>query len=89
MSKEKFKLGSEVKCVVTGYQGICVSRVEYINGCVQYCVKGKVGEDGKMPDGEYVDEQQLEFVNVGVDITATPTGGVMSDSPKSMGLSKK
>ena len=32
-------LGSQVKDKVTGFEGIAVSRIEYLSGCVQYGVR--------------------------------------------------
>jgi len=76
------RLGQRVRDVVTGFEGIVVSRVEYLSGCVQYCVKPHVGEDGKMLEGEYIDEQRIEIVGDGKTVIAAPTGGVMSDTPR-------
>lgn len=84
------KLGNKVKDIVTGYEGIAVSKVEYLNGCVQYCVKPKIDADGKMPEGQYIDVQQLRFVESGLEeLEISPTGGVMSDTPRGLGLSNK
>ena len=58
----KIKLGNKVRDKVTGFEGIATARIEYINKCVQFCVKPKVKEDGKMPDGEYIDVDELEIV---------------------------
>lgn len=83
-------LGNQVKDIVTGFEGIAVTRVEYLNGCVQYCVKGKMGKDGKVPEGEYIDQQQLIVTGAGISIKQKDTGGVMPDAPKTgMGLSRK
>ncbi len=75
------KLGQKVRDRVTGFEGIATSRVEYLNGCVQYCVKPKTREDGKMPEGEYIDDAQLEVIGKGVTIDVEPDGGPMSDVP--------
>lgn len=77
------KLGEKVKDVVTGFEGIAVARIVYINGCVQFGVKAKMRE-GKLSDVEYIDETQLVFVNRGIN-KATPKkqpGGDMSDKPQ-------
>ncbi len=75
-------LGNEVKDKVTGFTGIATSRIEYLNGCKQICIKPKMVKDSKMPDGEYIDIQQIEVVGEGVDVAQKPTGGDMMDSPK-------
>lgn len=54
------ELGSKVKDIVSGLKGVAVSRIEYLNGCVQYGVKPPVGKDGKDVDCQYIDEGQLE-----------------------------
>lgn len=76
------KLGLKVRDKITGYEGIATAKVEYINGCIQFCVKPKVGADGKMPEGEYLDVHQLEVVNDGIEIEPSPTGGPQRDCPK-------
>ena len=78
----KIKLGDKVRDKVTGFEGIATSRVEYINKCVQFCVKPKMGKDNKMPDGEYIDIDQLEVVGEGVLIESEPTGGPQRDCPR-------
>jgi hypothetical protein len=35
-----------------------------------------------MPDGEYIDIGQLEYVSEGVSIEMEPTGGPQMDTPK-------
>lgn len=89
-SEQPIVLGNKVKDIVTGFEGIAVTRVEYLNGCVQYCVKGKISKDGKVPEGEYIDQQQLIVTGSGISVKQKDTGGVMPDAPKSgMGLSRK
>jgi len=76
----KFTLGNKLRDVVSGFEGIAVSRVQYLNGCVQYCLQAPV-KDGARPSGEYVDENQLEFVEAGVSVPAPGTGGPSRDTP--------
>jgi len=78
----KFELGSKLKDMVTGLTGICIGRNEWLNGCVQYCLKQPLDKDGKVIDGQWVDEAQLELLKGGLNITKKKTGGPMSDSPK-------
>lgn len=81
---EKIKLGSRVKCMVTGFVGIATARVEYLNGCNQLCVKPPIKESdpNKMPEGQYIDEQQLVYVDEGVNVVQKQTGGPQMDTPK-------
>jgi len=85
MKEPKFKLGNRLKCVVTGFTGIAIARLEYLNGCTQYGIKPKVKaeEPGKMPDAMYIDQQQLELVDDGISVEKTkdPGGDVMPDAP--------
>ena len=76
------KLGNKVRDKITGFKGIATARIEYINGCVQFCVKPKMGKDKEMPDGEYIDIAQLELVNKGKSIKSEKTGGPQRDCPK-------
>ena len=59
----KFNNGDKVKCIVTGFAGIITGRGDYLNGCVSYCIKpAGLDKDGKMRDGAWIDEGQLELV---------------------------
>jgi hypothetical protein len=60
MSKWTVELGSEVKSTVSGFTGIVTARSEHLNGCNRYWVAPKVGKDGKMPEGCWLDEGELE-----------------------------
>lgn len=85
----KFILGQEVRDIVTGFVGIAVNRIEYLNGCTQYLVKPpcvhKDGEPMKQSEGCYIDDQSLELVSIGIahsmpggilpDVDPAPTGG--------------
>lgn len=77
------ELGQKIRCKVTGFEGIAISRVEYLNGCIQYCIKPKVGKDGKILDGIYIDEEQLEVIGKGLSISEKEKkpGGTMLDVP--------
>lgn len=76
------ELGMEVQCEISDFTGIAVSKIEYIGGCIQYGVKRKVGQDGKMPEVEYIDEGKLKIIGQGVRIKKELTGGDMPDCPK-------
>jgi len=80
------KLGTKVKDIITGFEGIVTSKVEYLNGCIQYGVKPKMKTkgDGKMPEANYIDEGQLEVIGKRVVVKPSSNknpGGVMSDMP--------
>ena len=71
-------LGDKVKDKITGLTGIATERREFLNGCVQYAVQGKVGKDNKMIDAWYIDEQQLEVAGKPKKVKKSNTGGPMS-----------
>lgn len=76
-------LGKEVRDRVTGFTGIVTSKLEYLTGCIQYCVVPKVSADNKYPEGTYIDYQRLEVVGPGMtDQKTSDTGGDMVDAPK-------
>ncbi len=58
------QLGDKVKCKITGFVGTATARVEFINGCVQYNVMGKVGKDNKLAEEatQSIDQGSLEVI---------------------------
>ncbi len=64
----EIRLGVRAENIVTGFTGIVTSRVEYLNGCVQFCLAPPVDKDGKTVETEYVDIQQLKYVDDGIHI---------------------
>ena len=59
----KIKLGDKVVDKVTGFEGIATSKIEFLNGCIQYAVQPKgITSEGKMKEVEYIDGQQLEVI---------------------------
>lgn len=84
----KFILGQRVRDITTGFEGLATSRVEYLNGCVQYLVKPKCitkdGEPMKQPEGSYIDDQSLELVDDGI-LGVRPVGDHLSDLERSLG----
>lgn len=78
---DKFKLGNKLHDKVTGLEGIAVGRNHWLNGCIQYCIKPPLHE-GKVLDGEWVDENQLELIDEGILVKQKETGGPNKDAPK-------
>lgn len=58
----KIELGSKVKSNITGYTGIVTSRSEHLNGCDRYWVQAHCDKDGKIPDGYWFDDGELEII---------------------------
>ena len=55
-------LGSKVKDRVTGLIGITTARLEYMNGCIQYCIQPQEVKDGKPAQESWIDKQRVEVV---------------------------
>ncbi len=60
----EIELGDKVRCKITGFVGVATSRTEFLNGCVQYGVTGKVGKDNKLlvENEASIDEDSLEVI---------------------------
>lgn len=69
------KLGHKLRDMVTGFEGIAVGRSEFLNGCVQFCLKAPA-RDGKIEDGQWFDSHQLQFVDDGLAPVLRPDAGV-------------
>jgi len=77
----KIKLGDKVRCKVSGFEGIAVTRSLYLNGCERWDIQPRVDKDGKPQKGIYVDIQQLERVKEkAVEVKSAKTGGAMGIS---------
>jgi len=78
----KFKLGDDIKDTVTGFRGTITARIEYLNGCIQYCVEPKVGKEMKMEKHHWIDEGQIELTK-GKSKRESKSGpqGVMPNEP--------
>ena len=53
------KLGDKVKDSITGFEGIAVSRTEYLFGCVRIGVEAKKRKDDGEAIEAWFDEQRL------------------------------
>lgn len=72
-----FNLGEKLRDTVTGFEGIAVSRTEYLNGCWQYCLVPKAKKNESYPKGVDLDVENLVRVSAGVTVKPKPkpTGG--------------
>jgi hypothetical protein len=62
------KLGSKVRDVISGYEGIAVARNQHLNGCIGICIEGPLARDDKgvvRRDDLWVDEQRVAVIEVG------------------------
>lgn len=56
----RVQLGDRCKDSVTGFEGICVARTEWLNGCWRITIQSeKLDKDGKPQEGHTFDEPQL------------------------------
>lgn len=62
MSKKKIKLGDKVRAKISGFEGIVVSRTEWINGCIRFGVQSEKLKDGKPIEEIWFDGGDLEMV---------------------------
>ena len=76
-------MGQKVKDRVSGFVGIAVARVEFLNGCVRIAIQPKVSKDGKVVGSTYFDIEQLEVVEgaKAIKIRERPSGGDRSNVP--------
>lgn len=62
-----FDLGTKVRDMVTGVEGILTSRTVFLNGCVQYGIRPRAGHYSKeFESGLYVDWNHIERVGAGI-----------------------
>lgn len=62
----KHSLGSEAESKVTKLRGILTSRSENLYGCNRYYIQPSANAEGKIPDGWWVDEDDITIVGRGL-----------------------
>lgn len=71
--EHKFRLGALLQDKITLFEGIATSRIEYINGCIQYSVKpNTLDKDGKPQDAQWFDQGQLIKTGEGITVDNSP-----------------
>lgn len=58
-------LGDKAKDMVTGFEGICVARTEWLNGCTRITLQSDKLKEGVPGDNYTFDEPQLRLVKAG------------------------
>ena len=58
----ELKLGITARDTVSDFVGVVISRHEYFNGCVRFGLQPKIDKDGKLPDSQVFEAQQLVLV---------------------------
>ena len=74
----KQELGKEVEAKVTKLRGIVTARSENLYGCNRYYIQPPAGIDQKVPDGWWVDEDDITVIGSGVTAAPKNTGGPMN-----------
>jgi hypothetical protein len=87
MQKEKTKmsieLGDKVKDRVSGFQGVVVSKTNYLNGCCRVGVKPQALEKGSTIDEEWFDIGQIDLISPkAVSVVPKKTGGPATNPPR-------
>lgn len=68
-------LGDTVRDTITAFEGVVVSRHEYLNGCVRLGVQPRAMHEGKPVESQAFDIEQLELVSVAAKREVEPRGG--------------
>ncbi len=80
----KYELGVQVRDIVTKSVGITLCREEWLNGCIRYGTQAEMDKDGNVPELRWIDEGQLELIEVKVTVKKKRTGGPSIDKPSPM-----
>ena len=63
MSKTVAELGKTYRAIVTGFEGVCLSKAQFLTGCDRAGLQSRdLDKDGKPMDLVYFDESELEEV---------------------------
>lgn len=80
----EYELGLEVEDIISGVKGIINARSQWINGCIRYSLQPKASktDPSKMPEGYWLDEEQIKVLNKHVVMKKRNTGGPTTISPR-------
>lgn len=56
----------KIRDKISGLEGIAVAKVEYLNGNIQFAIQPKCNDGLKVPDTQYVNMINLEYLDEGV-----------------------
>lgn len=74
----KHELGARAKSEVLDLHGVITARSENLYGCNRYYIQPKAGADMKVPDGFWVDEEDVIVMSQAVQKPAHNNGGPVS-----------
>lgn len=61
--KFKYPNGIKVRDIITGFEGVIMSRTNYLTGCDRYAIQStELNKDGKPQDWLWFDETMLEVI---------------------------
>lgn len=64
---DRINLGDIVRDTISGYEGVCLAKVQYLTGCDQIGIKPRtLKEDGGTQDALYFDAPFVEVLEAGV-----------------------
>lgn len=72
----QFGLGSILRDVITGFEGVVRGRSQYLTGCNTYGLQSREMKDGAPTDWRWFDEHQLE---------ATDKAAISLERPRTKG----
>lgn len=81
-AKFKFDLGVVLRDKVSGFEGACTARYEFLNGCRRYTICAEIAKPGDDLKEYTFDEQQLVKVKQGKKSTQGDTGGSRPTPPR-------
>lgn len=58
----KFELGTKVRDVISGYEGVVIGRTEWLYGCHRYTIQARGLKDGKPIDTICCDQEAVELI---------------------------
>lgn len=63
-AKKVINLGSEAKCSITGFSGVCTGRAEWLYACTKVLIQPRriLEKTGLPVDSQWFDEGQIELV---------------------------
>lgn len=81
----KFKMGTPVRDVVTGFSGHTTGFCVYISGCNQFLVQPQVDKDEKFVEARWIDDARLEIQkgvpSISLADKTAPAGGPQEFTP--------
>jgi hypothetical protein len=60
----KVELGSKVRDMITGLEGVVMARTEYLTGCAHIAIMPqKLTDKGEIPEYQWIDETRAEILS--------------------------